>query len=149
MNSSSASTEQVENNAAPLVSVAQQSSSSPEAAGVVRGALRSIRRPSTTSNLFRRGAVGRLPVRRVRKISDSASKGLDLVSNITESIGEGSPKKTFRGFFADWTTKSVVFAKGMWNTVGPFFSRTPLSCQLDKMICSLYSSPPSSFCSIY
>lgn len=101
------------NDAPPQVAVVQQSSSSPEAAGVVRGALRSIRRPSTTSNLFRRGAVGRLPIRRVRKISDSASKGLDLVSNITESIGEGTPKKNFRGFFTDWTAKSVVFTKGM------------------------------------
>jgi hypothetical protein len=102
--------------------IVHQSSSSPEAAGVVRGALRSIHRPFTTKDLFRRGAVGRLPVRRVRKITDSASKGLDLVSNITESIGEETPKKTFQSFFTNWGSKTVVFAKGT-SLLRPFFLR--------------------------
>jgi hypothetical protein len=62
---------------------------SPETAGIIRGLSRSIR-------VFRSGVVGRLPavrppklsVKRVGRLSDQASKGIDFFSFFSEAASE-------------------------------------------------------------
>lgn len=57
---------------------------SAEAAGAVRGVAR-------TMQLFvRRAAVGRVPVRRVAKLSDVASNAVDMLSNASETFASST-----------------------------------------------------------
>lgn len=74
---------------------------SSEAAGIVRGLSRSIR--GATGSLFRFPAIGRLPrqvvkrrlpVRRVAKVSDRLSTGLDVLTTAVDATGEG--RKSWR-----------------------------------------------------
>jgi len=88
-------------------------SPSPETAGVIRGALRSIFRPTT---LFRKGAAGKLPMQKVGKLSESASKGIDLVTNIKEAVSHEDSHNTTsassnKNVFYNLGTKSIAFTK--------------------------------------
>ena len=88
-------------------------SPSPETAGVIRGALRSIFRPTA---LFRKGAVGKLPMQKVGKLSESASQGIHLVTNITEAVSHEESQTTTnassnKNLFYNLGTKSIAFTK--------------------------------------